>query len=156
MKKTDKKLDLGIRPICTHRGCKKECQFIGSYRKDGSAIFRNLCSKHHNIKVAKKHGLQRITQVMAKNAGMTEAEYNNKDHPYRKHRKDYCENRDGRLGFKCRYKIRVSGQLQVDHISGNPSNNRRNNLQTLCANCHLFKTSLFGDSKTPGRKHYAI
>jgi 5-methylcytosine-specific restriction endonuclease McrA len=109
---------------------------------------------------------------MAAKAGMTVSEYQrdklesaavraghdnvvdflNSKHPYRKHRKDYCENRDGRLGYKCRYKIRHTAQLQVDHKNGNPDDNRPRNLQTLCANCHIYKTHENKDYSTPGRK----
>ena len=34
------------------------------------------------------------------------------------------------------------GQLDVDHIDGDKSNNEPSNLQTLCANCHRLKTHL--------------
>lgn len=88
----------------------------------------------------------------ARKAGMTVSEYMNRSHPYRKHRKEFCENRDGRLGFRCRYKIRHSAQLQVDHINGNPNDNRPKNLQTLCANCHCYKTHMNEDYASPGRK----
>lgn len=33
-------------------------------------------------------------------------------------------------------------QLDVDHINGTHSDNRPENLQTLCANCHRLKTYL--------------
>jgi 5-methylcytosine-specific restriction endonuclease McrA len=36
-------------------------------------------------------------------------------------------------------------QLDVDHIDGNKFNNKPENLQTLCANCHRLKTYLSGD-----------
>ena len=89
---------------------------------------------------------------MASKQGMTVVDYVNSKHPYRKHRKEYCENRDKRLGFKCNYKIRFSGQLQVDHINGKPDDDRPKNLQTLCANCHIYKTNMKKDYATPGRK----
>lgn len=147
------KKNLGKRPICETKGCKRECQFIGSYRKDGSAIFRKLCATCHNKKVANKRGLKSMTHVLAENAGFKSvSDYTNSFHPYRKYRKEYCENRDGRLGFRCRVKIRHPAQLQVDHINGKPNDNRPKNLQTLCACCHIYKTHLNEDYRTPGRK----
>jgi hypothetical protein len=141
------------RPCCTHSGCKESGQLTGNYRKDGSPMFRKLCAKHHNKKTAKKYGLKNIAEVMATKAGFNSvADYVNSKHRYRKHRKDYCENRDGRFGFKCRYKIRHSAQLEVDHINGNSDDDRKENLQTLCNNCHAFKTHANKDYATPGRK----
>lgn len=159
------------RPRCTHRSCNEPGQLTGLYRKDGTPLFRKLCSKHHSTKTAKRHGLNSLAEVVASKRGMTVAEYQyaglkkradaagmsvtdlvNSTHPYRKYRKEFCENRDKRLGYKCNYKIRHTGQLQVDHKNGNPDDNRPANLQTLCANCHIFKTHAKGDYKTPGRK----
>ncbi len=52
-----------------------------------------------------------------------------------------CEN-DGTLGIgpACTSTIIDKGQLQVDHKDGNHSNNDKDNLQTLCGNCHYLKT----------------
>ena len=36
-------------------------------------------------------------------------------------------------------------QLDVDHIDGDPTNNDKSNLQTICANCHRLKTKLNND-----------
>ena len=93
---------------------------------------------------------QKLARVAS--LGLTMTEYKNRHHPYRKHRKDFCENQDGRFGYRCRYKIRHMAQLQVDHINGNPKDNDPSNLQTLCANCHIFKTQSQQDYLTPGRK----
>jgi hypothetical protein len=72
---------------------------------------------------------------------------------YKKFRKTYCENIDGRIGgIKCTATIVYEGQLQVDHIDGNPTNNDESNLQTLCANCHTHKTYLNEDYASAGRK----
>jgi len=60
---------------------------------------------------------------------------------YKQHRKTYCENEDGRLGYSCTAKIvEPRWQLEVDHIDGNRENNSIENLQTLCCNCHRVKT----------------
>ena len=144
------------RPKCTHRGCRKHGGHTGNYRKDGTPMFRKLCTKHHNTKTAKKYGLKNIAEVMATKGGFDSVtDFLNSTHPYRKHRKDHCENRDSRLGFKCSYKIRHSAQLEVDHINGNPKDNRVRNLQTLCNNCHCYKTHANKDYATPGRKALA-
>jgi 5-methylcytosine-specific restriction endonuclease McrA len=107
--------------------------------------WRKVCWKCHDARTSEKHGLKRISQITAKRQGKTETEYKNQFHPYLKHRKDYCENVDGRLGHKCTATIVWNGQLQVDHIDGNHSNNNPENLQTLCANCHSLKTNIYRD-----------
>ncbi len=139
------------RPLCQTGGCSRPAAL--NYRKvDGSPGWRRWCQKCHTYRTASKYGLTRIVEITAQRAGLTVSEYNNQNHPYRKHRRDFCENRDGRLGYRCRYKIRHSAQLQVDHINGNPRDNSVANLQTLCANCHVFKTYANQDYRTPGRK----
>ena len=51
---------------------------------------------------------------------------------YAIHKKNYCE--------VCAFIPVWLGQLDVDHIDGNNQNNDKENLQTLCANCHRLKT----------------
>ena len=48
-------------------------------------------------------------------------------------------------GLKPKYDI----VLDVDHIDGNKKNNNKNNLQTLCANCHRIKTYKQKDFQKP-------
>lgn len=57
-------------------------------------------------------------------------------------KKSYCENVDGRLGYKCTTTILGPYQLQIDHIDGNRYNNDERNKQTLCACCHAYKTHI--------------
>lgn len=68
-------------------------------------------------------------------------------HPYKNkivglYRKDYCE--------ECGFVAKHSCQLDVDHIDGNHNNNEESNLQTLCANCHRYKTWLNKDWEVRG------
>jgi hypothetical protein len=75
---------------------------------------------------------------------------------YKKHRKEYCENIDGRYGFVCTSTIVAPlWQLEVDHIDGNHKNNQIVNLQTLCSCCHRYKTMIFQENlKVERRKNY--
>ena len=64
---------------CTHPGCDKQGMRMGKIRKDGSQIYRNLCSTHHNERIASRHGCKNSKEVTAKKAGFDNvADY--KDH----------------------------------------------------------------------------
>lgn len=136
--------------ICEIDGCNRLGHNTGAKKKDGTIIRRARCDRHHFRKLA-DNGYFPV--------------------PYLVHRKNYCENIDGRLGFVCTSTIlnpidnpelfgddpnpTWNAMLQVDHIDGNPFNNDPKNLQTLCACCHIFKTHKEEDYKTPGRKAVA-
>ena len=76
---------------------------------------------------------------------------------YKIYRKDFCENIDGRLGFKCTTTIMdIEWQLDTDHINGNPTDNREENLQTLCKCCHAIKTRDSKDYASLGRKSLSL
>ena len=140
------------RPKCTEPNCNNTAHIIKSHG-NGIISFRKWCRLHHNLRTGEKYNVNTILEVMALKENLTVREYLNSKHPYRQFRKDYCENRDGRVGgFKCVAVIPWTGILQVDHIDGNPINNDLSNLQTLCANCHTLKSHLNADYKTPGRK----
>jgi hypothetical protein len=62
----------------------------------------------------------------------------------RREKKAYCE--------ICSFVALDPVQLDVDHIDGNPSNNDKSNLQTLCANCHRLKSKENNDWNK--RKHH--
>jgi hypothetical protein len=108
------------RPKCVVEGCKSPGQDVGTTRKDGSKIYRKKCSSHHF------------------------AQYGMGDFIYKKHRVDFCENIDGRLGFKCTSTIFDMCQLDTDHINNNHNDNRKCNLQTLCRTCHPLKGKWYG------------
>ena len=107
--------------ICSVPGCGKKGQHMGRYGKNGQPYRRSKCVKHH------------------------QQQYNMGRHEYLNHRKNYCENVDSRLGYKCTSTIVWEGQLTVDHINGIHDDNRVENLQTLCHNCHSYKTFINQD-----------
>jgi hypothetical protein len=72
-------------------------------------------------------------------------------------KKNFCENKDARLGFCCPVDPNwsfPSTVLHGDHIDGNHENNVPENIQTLCAICHHLKGLHTGDfiSAKKGRK----
>ena len=136
-------LSFTARPKCEVAGCTRSAMLVNTI--DGVPKFRrrldtgHVCGYHHKA-------------LTAASKGQTATDWTNSFHPYRQHRLTYCENRDGRLGYVCDCTIKISAQLQVDHINGDPTDNRPENLQTLCSNCHIFKTHAYKDYATPGRK----
>jgi len=57
--------------------------------------------------------------------------------PWRLHKGDVCE--------ECGFVPKHSCQLAVDHIDGDKANNTPENYQTLCHNCHTYKTYMKQD-----------
>lgn len=165
--------------ICSHPEC-NEPRATAGINKYGKTIVRKKCLVHYNMELAEKRGFSNITEYrrvcaekLAKNLGFSSAneyknhstaklakkkgfstiqEYRNSIHPYKRWKKNYCENLDGRLGYVCTSTIKISTQLELDHIDGNPSNNVYENFQTLCSCCHVYKTIINEDHKSPGRK----
>lgn len=163
-------------PTCKTEGCSRKCVPSQHYyieNTKGERIrthtqYRPICDKCHQTRTASRYGMARISQISAKRKGLTEADYRAAGHPYLKHRKDYCENVDGRLGFKCNTvlptmemlkaagieTLRPHSFLEVDHINGNSTDNREENCQTLCSSCHKIKGIQNKDHLTKGRKRY--
>lgn len=132
--------------ICCVEGCETIGQHMGKTRADGTIIRRAVCAKHHVERQSAKKGL-------------TSTQWTNSFHPYRKYRKTYCENIDGRLGFTCTTTIHWEGMLQVDHINGDPTSHEKlgaDAVQTLCACCHAYKGWKEQDYKTAGRKTLGV
>ena len=119
------------RPKCQVSGCNRGAHNAGNgrWRKSKGANGGYICMHHHQSYHANQKGISRT-------------DWENGFHPYRKYRKDYCENKDARLGFKCTAKIIWKGMLAVDHIDENNDNNNVKNHQTFCHNCHVYKTNL--------------
>jgi hypothetical protein len=141
--RTTKKIRPLNPPQCSTKGCNKSRAETNWHWVAGTPVYRLVCTGCHGKRIAERNGFDKFSQFL------------NTKHPYRKHRKDYCENKDGRLGYKCTNKIRISAQLEVDHKNGNPHDNRLRNLQTLCCMCHTYKTHVKRDYATPGRKTLA-
>jgi hypothetical protein len=164
------------RPRCTIEGCDNAADYINFSKVTGKETFRKLCKPHHSKHTASKHGLATISQVVAKNAGYDSVTaYSNSKHRYRRNRLDYCENSlvgavwvDLDTGEHksllsviglCTYVIPEGdlglAVLSVDHINGNNQDDRIENHQTLCFNCHRIKSILSHDhlSCEQKRKH---
>ena len=148
------------RPTCQTKNCGKLCK--RDKRLTGKIYYDKFCSMCRWKQTAKNKGLtekeyrRKAREKTAKNRGETYQEYLTSVRNKWLGKKEYCENKDGRLGFKCTAKIIHMTMLQVDHIDGNPSNNDPSNKQTLCANCHIYKRHMNQDYKTPGRKLFGI
>ena len=72
------------------------------------------------------------------------AVYKRKVYPYIIHKKEVCA--------LCGFIPKHPCQLDVDHKDGNHKNNKPENLQTLCANCHRLKTFYNEDFNKQNKK----
>ena len=157
--------------------CGKKTHPTGKRKSDGAQRRHpDLCTKHHQEDRAKENGFDTYAKMIYSNAGFDSSlEYQdhaaklkgftgvtahrNSTHRWRKFKKDYCENVDGRLGFKCSYTkkqwhskigkmLEVTGVLEVDHIipKSKGGEDTEENTQTLCCNCHQYKTVTYKDS----------
>ena len=115
-------------PRCSEMGCHNPADNAGNGR------WHIRCSKHHRALYQNKNG------------------YND----YKGHKKEYCENLDGRLSFKCTTTILIPDQLEVDHIDGDKSNDNPLNFQTLCSCCHRYKTKINGDRGPLEKRRYYL
>ena len=90
---------------------------------------RPLC-RICGVNVVMSHGIDRHTKKQRLQNICTQC----RNYAYKKHKKDYCE--------QCQFIPKWQGQLDVDHIDGDKTNNDLSNLMTLCANCHRLKTHM--------------
>jgi hypothetical protein len=133
-------------------------------KKYGWHLFGYCCSSCHGKHTAANRGVKNIQQVRMLNAGVditnreaverwyydydiarakregcSIADLNNKNHRYLKHRKDYCENVDGQMGFACGCAGKArEPEREVHHKVEQQfgGTDHPDNLITLCANCH--------------------
>ena len=111
-------------PKCVNPGCENYV----AVRNWGNWSFKSECSRCQSDR---KKGLRR--------EGITI------------HKKEYCENIDGHLGFKCPVPTKESwkgfeiGCLDLDHIDGDHNNNSIENVKTYCKLCHNKKSVESGD-----------
>jgi hypothetical protein len=67
------------------------------------------------------------------------------------HKKDHCENVDGRLGWKCPVpsetwiELDMLNALDLEHLDGNHFNNTPKNVDTICKLCHGKKSTINND-----------
>lgn len=115
------------RPTCEVDDCINVTS-ANPLKQDGTFTYQKKCWKHRSKKGV--HG------------------YRLSYRPYLAHKKDSCE--------RCGFEPEHEGQLDVDHVDGDHSNNDPSNLQTLCANCHRLKTLIKGEFGlvTPHDKMY--
>lgn len=116
----------GSLPNCINPGCARPVQ-VRHWTNTGLPSLKTECS---SCASARKKGRVREGITIVK--------------------KHYCENQDGRLGFACpcdtaRYAELPSDCYHMDHINGNHSDNRPENIMTLCTLCHTMKGARDGD-----------
>ncbi len=113
--------------VCINLGCK--CKRTSNGCKSKGDKLRPYCQRCHTSVRGKTSYKEGVTPI----------------------KKDYCENGDGRLGFKCAThgsKL-FSCMLDMDHIHPESQGglNVPGNIQTLCKNCHSRKTWEDGDGR---------
>ena len=124
-------------PICINDGCTHTVA-IRHWSAQGDPSLKTECTKCSSARIKNK----KIVGVVF-------------------HKKTYCENKDGILGFICpmdqsRYHEFPCDIYHMDHLDGNHHNNALDNLKTLCAICHTRKGKENGDFnafKTSSRIH---
>lgn len=107
---------------CINIGCERKVCYSHTH-KSGVKRWRPVCGRCHLASYGAKKLDEGITAV----------------------KKTYCQNKDGRLGYTCSAFIPYPGVLELDHIDGNRENNIIENVQTLCKNCHSYKSHKNGD-----------
>ena len=111
-------------PKCVNRGCDNDV----AVRNWSNWSFKSECTRCQNDR--KKGIIREGVEI---------------------HKKTFCENIDGHLGFKCPVLTKDSWIgfdiccLDLDHIDGNNDNNTPDNVRTYCKLCHNKKSIESGD-----------
>ena len=100
---------------------------IVSYKPDGKS---GTCSECGPVRLYRQSASTFICHNQARGRANKWARENFKDNPYRRFLKETCE--------RCDFEPEHICQLDVHHLDGNRRNNDKDNLQTLCANCHRY------------------
>ena len=111
-------------PQCINTNCNRPVCYSHTH-KSGTKRWRPTCSRCHMASYGKIQHDEGIIPI----------------------KKPHCENIDERLGYKCTSYIAYPGVLEIDHIDGNRANNVIDNVQTLCKNCHSYKSHKNNDFK---------
>jgi len=119
-------------PECVNSGCDREVA-IRDWKNSGIPSVKTECSRCSTSRIKGKP----LTKIII-------------------HKKNFCENKDGLLGFLCpldpeRYEHLPGAVYDMDHIDADHFNNDPENLQTLCKVCHAMKGDRDGDFNS--RRH---
>ena len=118
---------MNVLDICINYGCTNKRTSSGT--KSRGAKLRPYCHRCHLAQGGNKTYKEGVLPI----------------------KKNFCENKDGRLGFICATKGAklFSCMLDMDHIEpeSQGGQNVPENIQTLCKNCHARKSWQDGDGK---------
>ena len=106
--------------------------FIQKPLSDFNKVNKDRPHRHSNCKPCNKRKRQQWLDANPDKAKALKDKKNKTRFAYSQHKKDHCD--------ECGFKAKHSCQLDVDHVNGNHKDNDINNLRTLCANCHRYKT----------------